>query len=182
MQASIGAPEALLTGGLLARPALGMLLRAPRFLYRVECFDASGAPQWVEEFENLVTTVGRTDIIDKYFKGSGYTAAWACGLAGAGTKAASDTMASHAAWPEVTAYSAATRPAISWGTTSGGSNTASAVSFSMNASYTVAGAFIGNDTTKGGTTGTLYSVGDFSSARSGGSGDTLQVTLTVSAT
>lgn len=156
--------------------------KAPRFIYHVECYGANGALKWVEDYENLVTTAGKTDIVDKYFKGSAYTAAWFLGLKGAGTAAAGDTMASHAGWAEVTAYSNATLPAITFGTTSAGSNTATAVTFNINGTATVAGAFVTTNSTKGGTTGTLYSAGDFAASRSVVSGDTLNVTLTVSAT
>jgi len=152
---------------------------APRFTYRVECVSADGNVKWVEEFSNLVTTEGKNDIIDKYFKGSAYTAAWFMGLKGAGSAAAGDTLASHAGWSEVTPYSG-NRPAITFGTTSNGSNTATAVSYSCTGSATVAGAFVASVNT--GTSGKLYSAGDFAASRSVVSGDTLNSTLTVSQT
>ena len=149
------------------------------FTYDVECVGPDGATKWKESFHNLVTTVGKTDIIDKYFKGSGYTAAWYLGLKGTGTAAVGDTLASHAGWSEVNPY-AGNRPAITFGTTSAGSNTATAVSFSCNGSATVAGAFVANAAS--GTSGTLYSAGDFSGgSKTVANGDTLNVTLTVSA-
>lgn len=157
----------------------GEAQKAPYLTYCVECIGADGKVKWSDEVKNLVTTVGKTDIVDKYFKGSAYTAAWYMGLAGAGTKAAGDTLASHAGWSEVTPYTG-NRPAITFGTTSGGSNTATAVSYTINATQTVAGAFVASVNT--GTSGTLYSVSDFSASRSVISGDTLNVTLTVSAT
>lgn len=128
---------------------------------------------------NVVTTVGKTDILDKYLKGSGYTAAWYLGLAGAGTKSAADTLASHAGWTELTPY-AGNRPAITWGTTSSGSNTASQISFPITGTATVAGLFI--CTAASGTSGTMYNVVDFSSgSRSVVNADTLNVTPTLSA-
>jgi hypothetical protein len=84
-----------------------------------------GEVKWVEEFDNLVTTEGKNDILDKYFKGSAYTAAWYLGLKGTGSAAVGDTLASHAGWAEVTPY-AGNRPAITFGTTAAGSNTATA--------------------------------------------------------
>jgi hypothetical protein len=152
--------------------------KAPKFKYHIECRDRDGNLKWIEEIENLVTTVGKTDIIDKYFKGSGYTAGFFCGLKGAGAAAVGDTLASHAGWTEVTPY-AGNRPAITFGTTAAGSNTANAVAFTINATQTVAGAFICTVAT--GTAGVLYSAGDFSASRNVLSGDTLNVTLTVSA-
>lgn len=151
---------------------------APPIRYIVECRDRDGNLKWTEEFGNLVTTAGKTDIVDKYLKGAAYTAAWFCGLKGSGAPAVTDTMASHAGWSEVTAYANATLPAIVWGTTAAGSNTATALVFTMNAAYTVAGAFVTTNATKGATTGTLYSAGNFTTARSGDTGDTLTVTLT----
>lgn len=134
--------------------------------------------QWVEVFDNLVTNVGRNDVLDKYFKGSSYTAAWYMGLKGTGSAAAGDTLASHAGWSEVTPYSG-NRKAITWGTTSSQSNTASAVSFAITGTATVAGAFISSVDT--GTSGILYSAGDFAASRSVANGDTLNVTPTVTA-
>lgn len=153
---------------------------SPYFTYDVQCFGADGQLKWEEKYENLVTTVGKTDIIDKYFKGSAYTAGWFLGLKGTGTAAVGDTLASHAGWAEVNPYTG-NRPAITFGTTSAGSNTATAVAYSITLAgpTTVAGAFVATVNT--GTAGTLYSAGDFSSSRSVVSGDTLNVTLTVSA-
>lgn len=152
---------------------------AVRFRYTVQCVGPDGSVKWSESFDNLVTTAGKTDIIDKYFKGSSYTASWFLGLKGTGTAAVGDTLASHAGWSEVNPY-AGNRPAITFGTTSGGSNTATTVSYSCNGSATVAGAFVASVNT--GTSGTLYSAGDFSGgSKTVSSGDTLNVTLTVSA-
>jgi acyl dehydratase len=55
----------------------------------------------------------------------------------------------------------------------------SSVDFTINASATVAGAFLASATS--GTTGTLYGIVDFTAARSVLSGDTLQITVTVTA-
>lgn len=154
---------------------------APAFSYEVVCHGPDGVEKWRETIHNLVTTVGKTDIIDKYFKGSAYTAAFFCGLKGTGTAAVGDTMSSHAGWAEVTVYTQSPRPSLVPGTTSAGSNTCGGVVFTMNATYTVAGLFITTNSTIGGTTGTLYSAGDLAVARSGGTGDSITITPTVSA-
>lgn len=138
--------------------------------------DAMVGLRWQEVCHNLVTNVGRNDVLDKYFKGSAYTAAWYLGLKGTGSAAAADTLASHAGWAEVTPYTG-NRPAITFGTTSSQSNTATQVSYTINATATVAGAFIASVNT--GTSGTLYSATDFAASRSVASGDTLNVTPTV---
>lgn len=173
------APGVAMGAGLIAGTGLSEAMQAPSFTYEVECVGADGELKWTETFHNLVTTVGKNDTIDKYFKGSAYTAAWYLGLAGAGTKAVGDTLASHAGWAEVTPY-AGNRPAITFGTTSGGSNTATAVGYAITGSATVAGAFIASVNT--GTSGILYSAGDFAASRSVVSGDTLNVTPTVTQT
>jgi hypothetical protein len=162
----------------IMNPGLAEAIDAPHFTYTLECFSAAGDLKWREEIHNLVTTAGKNDLLDKYFKGSSYTAAWYMGLKGAGTAAASDTLVSHAGWSEATPYSG-NRPAITFGTTSSGSNTAAAVSYSINAGATVAGAFVSSVNT--GTSGILYSAGDFAASRTVASGDTLNSTLTVSA-
>lgn len=154
---------------------------APRFRYDVVCTGADGVEKWRDGFDNLVTTVGKNDLLDKYFKGSAYTAAWFLGLKGSGAPVVGDTLASHASWSEVNPYTG-NRPAITFGTSASGSNTATAVSYAITLAgpTTVAGGFVSSVNT--GTAGILYSAGDFSSARSVAAGDTLNVTLTVSFT
>ena len=80
--------------------------------YEVECVDSDGQVKWVDTIENLVVTVGKNDLLDKYFAGSAYTAAWYMGLvdgASTPTYAAGDTLASHAGWTESTAYTGSNR-------------------------------------------------------------------------
>ena len=161
-------------------------------IFRVECHDADGNLKWTAETPNLVVNVGLQDMNTQYFKGSSYTAAWYIGLWGAGASnnpAAGDTAASHAGWTEVTAYSQATRPAISFGTATTAnpsviSNSASPAAFSINGTTTVGGAFLISNSTKGGTTGILFSGSDFTTPgdRAVVSGDTVSVTYTFSLT
>lgn len=150
---------------------------APHFRYLVECFDADGALKWAEDFRNLVTTEGKNHIINTEFASGTQVTAWFLGLKGTGSAAVGDTLASHAGWAEVTPY-AGNRPGITFSTTSAGSNTATAVGISINATATVAGAIISSVNT--GTAGKLYSAGDFGTSRSVISGDTLNITPTVS--
>lgn len=159
-------------------------------VFKVECRDAEGNLKWTAESPNLVVNVGLKDMNDKYFSGSGYTAAWYLGLYGAGASnnpAAGDTMASHAGWTEVTAYSQATRPQASFGAATTAdpsviSNSGSPAVFSINGTTVVGGAFLTSNNTKGGTTGILFSAADFQAPgdRSVVSGDTLNVTYTFS--
>lgn len=159
-------------------------LKAPRFRYSFVCRDKNGAVKWSETFDNLVTTPGKNFLLDTVFAGVGYTASWFMGLVtatGFSTFAASDTLTSHAGWSESTNYSNANRVTLAFSAASGGSkSTSSGAVFNVNASDTIEGAFIATNNTKGGTTGTLYSAGAFSSARSVSSGDTLTVSATLS--
>jgi hypothetical protein len=167
----------LAAAGLVAGAGLVDAMKAPAAVFDIECVGADGKVKWREVVRNVVTTPGKTDIIDKYLKGSSYTAAWFVILAGAGTKAVGDTLASHAGWTELTPY-AGNRPAITWGTTSAGSNTSAATSIAITGTATVAGA--GTSSVNTGTSGILYNVADFSASRSVLNGDTLNVTITLS--
>lgn len=159
-------------------------------VFKITCRDADGNLKWEAESHNLVVNVGLKDMNEKYFTGSTYTAAWYIGLYGAAASnnpAASDTAASHAGWTEVTTYSQSTRPAATFGTSTTAdpsviSNSGSPASFSINGTTTVGGAFLISNSTKGGTSGTLFSAADFASPgdRSVVSGDTLVVTYTFS--
>jgi hypothetical protein len=178
------ASSSLVAGGSAADSA------SAKGVYKIQCHDKDGNLKWEDEAPNLVVNVGLQDMNAKYFTGSAYTAAWYIGLYGSGatnSPAAGDTMASHAGWTEVTAYSQATRPACTFGTPttanpSVATNSASPASFSINGTTTVGGAFLTSNNTKSGTTGTLYSAADFSAPgdRSVVSGDTLSVTYTLS--
>jgi hypothetical protein len=153
-------------------------ISAPKAHFSITCLDADGNVKWNEEVDNLVLTNGKTDIVDKYLKGSAYTAAWYLLLKGAGSIVVGDTLASHGGWTELQPYAGTNRPAITWGTTASGSNTSSTVGISINATATVAGA--GITPVQTGTSGLLYNAADFSVARSVVSGDTLNVTVTIS--
>lgn len=159
---------------------------APSFHYTVECIKPDGSVRWTDEFDNLVTTVGKNDLLDKYFKGSTYSAAFYCGLINDTTYtgvAVGDTAASHAGWTESTDYDEATRPAVTFGVAAAGSlATSSASVFTMNAGDTIKGAFVITNNTKGGTTGVLYSAGLFTTGdRAVLTGDIINVSITMSA-
>jgi hypothetical protein len=174
VQRGVGANDAVKAGG----------------VFSVQCHDKDGKLKWEASTPNLVVNAGLKDMNDKYFTGATYTAAWFIGLYGAAASnnpAAGDTAASHAGWTEVTAYSNATRPAATFAaaTTADPSvitNSASPASFSINGTTTVGGAFLISNSTKGGSTGFLFSAADFASPgdRAVVSGDTLTVTYTFS--
>ena len=162
------------------RMALGFANR-----YDVVCRDKSGKIKWIDHIENLVVNVGLDDVLDKYFKGSAYTAAWYVGLTdGTPTVAAADTMASHVGWVDDTTYSDANRPTLTLGTVASQSvdNSASVAVFNINGTATIGGCFVTTSNTKGGTTGILYGAGAFTGGdKSVTSGDTLNVTVTLTA-
>jgi len=159
-------------------------------VFTIECRDSEGNIRWAESLCNLVVNVGLQDMNDKYFSGSSYTAAWYIGLYGAAASnnpAASDTAASHAGWTEITPYSNATRPACTFGAATAAdpsviTNSGSPAAFNINGTATVGGAFLISNSTKGGTTGILFSASDFAAPgdRVVASGDTLNVTYTFS--
>lgn len=151
--------------------------------YLVECREKHGKLKWTEEIDNLVVTAGLNKLLDATFKAGLTTPAWYVGLKGTGAVAAGDTMGSHAGWSEIVPYSDANRPTFTPGTIAAGSvdNSASKAVFNINASSTVYGCFMADNSTKSGTSGTLYGAGDFSASRAVVSGDTLNVTVTVSA-
>ena len=149
----------------------------------VVCYDSDGQEKWREINKNLVTTEGLNHVLSIVLDAGTQITAWYVGLAGAGTKAAADTMASHSGWAVVADYSESVRQTLTLGTAAAGSidNSASKATFSINGTATVAGAFITSSNTKSGTAGTLYGVVDFGSSRSVVSGDTLTVTVTLTA-
>jgi hypothetical protein len=62
------------------------------------------------------------------------------------------------------------------------SNSTSKAVFNINATDTVFGAFLKDNNTKGGATGTLFGAGDFAASRAVASGDTLNVQVDIDVT
>lgn len=148
----------------------------------IVCRAPDGSVKWRESYQNVVTDEGQDYLLDVGLTGAAQSTTWYVGLVdGASpTIAETDTLASSS-WTENEAYSEASRVTWSDGGVSGQSvdNSGSVASFSIDTnSQTIGGAFLADDNTKGGTTGTLYAVGTFSSAKSADSGDTLEVTAT----
>jgi hypothetical protein len=159
-------------------------------IFTVRCHDKNGNLKWEQKSHNLVVNVGLAYVNTTFFKGSGYTAAWYVGVYGPASSnnpSSTDTMASHAGWTEVTAYSNATRPAATFGaaTTADPSviaNSASPAQFLINASANVGGAFLTTGDSPGGSSGVLFSASDFAAPgdRVVQNGDVLSVTYTFS--
>jgi hypothetical protein len=135
------------------------------------CRDADGTELWREEFDNLLTTLGKNFLLDQALAGSSYTAAEFMGLISSvsySTVAAADTMASHTGWLEAGSTNAptysGTRDACVWSAASAGVKALSAgLVFTFTGAGTVQGAFIvggtGAVSTLMSTAGTLYSAG-----------------------
>lgn len=152
---------------------------APGFEFQVECVGADGRVKWQETLHNLVTTEGKNHLINGTFCSASQITSWYLGLKGTGSAAAGDTLSSHAGWSEVNPYTGSRKSlSLASSDTSAASHICPAVSFSCTSSATVAGAFV--TSASSGTTGTLYSAGDFAASRDVVNTDTLNVTLTLS--
>ena len=167
--------------------------------YKVECRDAQGNLKWDEEFPNLVVAVGKELLLDTLLRTSGtYTTVGPfLGLINNSTSfAATDTMSSKT-WTELTTYtvggSAVRGTAVFAAASSSGltpsnvtTSTATAITYTMTGSATVYGCFLvtgtGAVSTISSTAGTLYSEGNFSTAKTVTSGDTVTVTYSTTAT
>ena len=167
--------------------------------YYVECRDAEGNLKWEEKFPNLVVAVGKQLMLDTLLRTSGtYTTVGPfLGLINNSTTfAAADTMTSKS-WTELTTYtvggSAVRGTAVFAASTSSGTtpsnvttSTATAITYTMTGSATVYGCFLvtgsGAVSTISSTAGTLYSEGNFGTAKAVTSGDTVSVTYSTTAT
>jgi hypothetical protein len=167
--------------------------------YKIECRDAAGNLKWDEEFPNLVVAVGKQLMLDTLLKGSAYTVVGPfLGLIGNSTTfAAADTMSSKT-WTEFINYTvggtavrgtAVFASATSAGTTPTNVTTsaATAITYTITgAGGTVYGCFLvtgtGAVSTLSSTAGTLYSEGNFSTAKATTAGDTVSVTYSTTAT
>jgi len=156
--------------------------------YEAVCYDAQGNEKWRDTINNLVTTVGGNLALDTIL---GNTAAGAIfmGLKGTGTAVIADTQASHASWLEQGAANApaysGTRKTPAFSAASAKSKATSAASvFTFTSGGTVFGCFIniGGTSAIDNTTGTLFSVGDFTGgSKTVASTDVLNVTYTLGA-
>ena len=170
-------------------------------VYHVECRDAAGNLKWTEEFPNLVNAIGKELMLDTLLKGTSYsvTGPFLGLISGSGsTFSASDTMASHGGWTEFANYtvggSAVRGTAVFASATSTGStpsnvttSAATAITYTITgAGGTVGGCFLvlgsGASSTINNTGGTLYSAGNFTTAKVTTAGDTVSVTYSTTAT
>ena len=167
--------------------------------YHVECRDANGNLKWDESFPNLVVAVGKQLLLDTLLRTSGtYTTVGPfLGLINNSTSfTAADTMTSKT-WTELTTYtvggSAVRGTAVFGASSSSGTtpsnvttSTATAITYTMTGSATVYGCFLvtgsGAVSTLSSTAGVLYSEGNFATAKTVTSGDTVSVTYATTCT
>ncbi len=154
--------------------------------YRVTCRDKDGNFKWEEEIYNLVVNLGLDYLVDIGLDGGTQITTWYAGLTDSTpTVAAADTMASHAGWVDTDVYSNSNRPTVTFadGGTGIVDNSASPAVFNCDSGGTIGGAFLTSNNTVGGTTGTLFGAGAFTGGdRTVANGDTVNVTITVTAT
>lgn len=153
-------------------------------VFFIEHFDSQNKLKAVYRIPNGIVDVGLNKILEDMFNGGTQSGTWYIGLvdnSGWTAFANADTMASHAGWTESAAYTETARPEWTAGTAASRSITnSSTVDFSINATVTLKGIFIVDNSTKSGTSGTLWSTASFASNVSAVNGDTLKVTYTVS--
>jgi len=168
--------------------------------YHVVCRDKDGNIKWEDEFPNLVMAVGKELMFNTLLRTSGtYTTVGPfLGLLKSGyTAAAADTMSITTAneFVNYTVGGSAVRgtavfsAASSTGTTPSNVTTcaASSITYTITgAGGTVAGCFLATGTgavsTQLSTAGTLYSAGNFTTAKTTTAGDTVSVTYSTTAT
>ncbi len=155
----------------------------PTGFFDVECYGADGKLKWEEHIPNGITNVGKNLLLDTMFAAGSQSDPWSISLiqdGGYSALSAGDTMSSHAGWQEFTGYDETIR--VEWDEAAAASQqiTSSTTSdFSINTADTLKGIFVVDDNTKGGTSGTLWATGLFSSDQAVINGDTLKITYTV---
>lgn len=158
-------------------------------LFKLECLDKNGRVKWVDEVHNLITNEGLDHLLDVLLHADTQVDPWYLAIFEDNhTPVAGDTYAVPG-YTECTAYDEATRPAYVEAAASSQSvtNSASPGTFTINATKSVYGAaLVGGGSapgTKGDAAGggTLLCAVSFSSVKNVESGDTLNVTYTLSA-
>jgi hypothetical protein len=142
-----------------------------------------------EQVHNLFPTAALNDILKVYLSANGagtLKTAWFVGIfEGNYTPVAGDLMSTFVAnSTESTAYAEATRRTLTLSTPASGStnNTASRATFTMNATKTIYGAFISDNSAKSSTTTMLLSAAKFSTSKALEADDQLLVGATLTLT
>lgn len=154
--------------------------------FNVTCYDKEGNLKWMDVADNIVVNEGLQKILDVTFDSSvAKISAWYIGLGDSniGSAGATDTAAGHGNFNETTGYSESVRQVFTDARTNQSvSNTASAASFSMNATDNVGGAFLSSDSNKATTAGVLLCAAAFAEGtKAVDNGDTVNVEYTFTA-
>ena len=162
--------------------------------YEVICVGADGWLKWREVIDNVVCTVGKNLMLDTALAGAAYTTTGPyMGLISSTSftaVAAADTMTSHTGWLESggtnnPTYSGNRKTAVFTAAAAGAKALSLALSYNINSSGTVKGAFMvfgtGAVATKDDTGGTLWSTGTFTTGdKAVTNGDTLNISYSTS--
>jgi len=147
--------------------------------FKIICRNADGSVAWKELVSNGVCTAGLNYLLDAGFRGQTPITTWYIGLitaSGFSAVSTDDTASSHAGWTENTSYSQSVRVTWTPRAASGGAITNPArATFSINAATTIRGAFLISNSTKGGTTGTIWATGILSADRALLSGQAIDI-------
>jgi hypothetical protein len=165
------------------------------------CRDKDGKILWSEDFDNLLTQVGKALLLDFGLNASSYTAAEWMGLISSVSYSAvsgGDTMSTHPGWLEAGTANAPTysgaRIPCTWNasTLSGASaysatkTLAAGLTFTFTGAGTVQGGFLiggsGASNSIGATTGILFSAGTFSTPQPVVSTNTLTISYSTTLT
>jgi hypothetical protein len=154
--------------------------------FKVEHYDVKGRIVGIYDVLNDVVNVGKNKILDVMFNDSTPVAnnSWFLGfisLASFSALNAADTMSSHAGWIEFTTYSQSTR--VAWGSIAASSQTVTnttPATFDITSAGTVKGIFTTSNSSKSGTSGTLWATALFASDVPVSNGDQLKITYSVS--
>lgn len=154
-------------------------------IWEIECFDKNGNKKWLEKTHNRVVNEGLTHILDVVFHVQTPVSSWyVAPFYDNDVVAATSTYTTHT-FSEFAEYSQTSRPAWVEAASSGQSitNSANKATFSISGASTLYGAVLVSGATKSDVASgnTLMCGVQFSSSRAVESGDTLQVTYTISA-
>jgi hypothetical protein len=164
----------------------GEMLNA-RGVFDTVCYGSDGQVKWHDVAWNLVVDQGKNAMLDNYFAGISYTAAWFMSLIVAGTGLSSSTYAVPIV-TEVTNSIITNRQAMAWYTaSSGGVKTAAVTSLTLIGTATIIGnmvvmagvdaAVVGNSSDP---SGILFSTANFSGgSKTVTAGDVLNVTYSI---
>lgn len=147
----------------------------------------NGEILYKENVHNIVPNQGLNYLLDVGLSAATAKTAFYIGLGGTNTTPLATWTAANVAsnFGEATGYTEATRVAWTEAGVSSQSitNSASPAAFTINATDTIYGAFLCSESTKSGTSATdfLIAAGLFASSRAVESGDSLEITYTISA-